>query len=291
VPFIRHLRDKRGYETTIVMHGYRPQQQGPQRTRVLYLFRSPSHVKFGRRPLDEESREALEHTHPDISFDWNALGRESAAMRAEETRDRERERDRGGRQARHAAQPPRPAPPPPRVVVEDHSTLGRALGADQAARLRAAYVDLVQRVTRRARTPEERDRLIERAQRLNPDEWPDEATVRVMAGAVEADREAILAELPSRRRGRRGGRRRDRGEENGAPGETGPAAEADDSSEIMAEEGELDATAESDALARHDGPAGDRPVDGGAGTGNDERPAGDGLPVDDELRPDGRHRS
>jgi len=62
VPFIRHARDKRGYEQTFVMHAYRP-GQGSSRARVLYLFRSPANMKVGRRALDAEVTEALEHTH------------------------------------------------------------------------------------------------------------------------------------------------------------------------------------------------------------------------------------
>jgi hypothetical protein len=203
VPFIRHTRDKRGYDTTYVIHQYRP-AQGPQRTRVLYLFRSPAHVKIGRQPLDEEIREALEHTHPDVSFDWTTLSRESAVVRSEEPRER------GPRPSR----PSRPAPPPPvqPAIAEDHSLLGRVAGAERAAKLRAAYLDLLQRIARRSRTPEERDRLTERMQRLNPDEWPDEAAVRAQLDAAQTEWAAIAAELPARRRGRRGGRNRDRPE-------------------------------------------------------------------------------
>jgi hypothetical protein len=203
VPFIRHTRDKRGYDTTYVMHQYRP-VQGPQRTRVLYLFRSPAHVKIGRQPLDEEIREALEHTHPDVSFDWITLGRESAVVRSEEPRERG---------PRGQQRPPRPSSPPPPiqpVVADDHSLLGRVAGAERASKLRAAYLDVLQRIGRRSRTPEERDRLTARIQRLNPDEWPDEATVRAQLDTAPQEWAAIAAELPARRRGRRGGRHRER---------------------------------------------------------------------------------
>ncbi len=218
MPFIRHTRDKRGYETTYVMHQYRP-VQGPQRTRVLYLFRSPSHVKVGRQPLDEEIREALEHTHPDVSFDWATLGRESAIVRSEEPRERER-----GPRGPRPPRPSPPAPPPPPTIAEDPSLLGRVAGAERAAKLRAAYLDLLQRIGRRSRTPEERDRLTSRMQRLNPDEWPDEATVRAQLDAVQAEWTAIAAELPARRRGRRGGRHRERLESTDA---ASPEADAD----------------------------------------------------------------
>src|SRR5690242_1413225 len=160
------------------MHAYRP-GQGPQRARVLYIFRTPAHVKVGRRALDPEVKEALEHTHPDLSFDWTNLPSERPAE-PPEMRDREfrrgRDRDRDRDRDRHGPRPaPRPAALAPPPVLEDESPLGRVVGAERAARLRGRYADLAQRIGRRARTPEERDRLMERLQRLNPEEWADEA--------------------------------------------------------------------------------------------------------------------
>src|SRR6187401_2790070 len=104
------------------MHAYRP-QRGPQQTRVLYLFRSPSYVKLGRKPLDDEAREALEHTHPDVSFDWNVLGREAIPPRVESHRDR------GPQRPARQAPPAAPAPQPVQVILDDHSLLGRVVGA------------------------------------------------------------------------------------------------------------------------------------------------------------------
>jgi hypothetical protein len=206
VPFIRYARDKRGYESTYVMHAYRP-GQGPQRARVLYLFRTPAHVKIGRKALEPEVMEALEHTHPDLSFDWTNLPSERP-IEPSDPRDRERDHRRSrphGRGVEAPASRPAPAPPP---VIEDESPLGRVVGAERAARLRARYTELIVRIGRRSRTPEDRDRLAERLQRLNPEDWADEAAVRAVAFTVEAEWDAIAAELPSRRRGRRGGRHR-----------------------------------------------------------------------------------
>jgi hypothetical protein len=231
VPFIRYTRDKRGYECTLVMHAYRP-TQGPQRTRVLYLFRSPSHLKIGRQALDAEVAEALEHTHPDLSFNWSALVREGVTERPE-PRTRPARPDR--RQRADVA-------PKPVLAIDDQTVLGRVAGGAEAARLRRAFTELLQRISRRARTPEDRDRLTERAQRLNPDDWPDEAAARAGLSTLEADWEAIVAELPQRRRGRRGGRRRQLERSAGADGPADPSG-------IMAEGGEFDVEATDDAGA------------------------------------------
>ena len=205
MPFIRYSRDKRGYESTVVLHAYRG-ANGPPRTRVLYLFRSPSHAKVGRRPLDAEVMEALEHTHPDLTFDWSGLTRVATVAPRFEARGRyERPANRAGRSQ---SRPQAPAPPPIPVIIEDDSALGRVLGGPEALRLRSRYSELLQRIARRARSPEERDRLMERAVRLNPDEWPDEAVTRAAASTFDADCEAVAVELPQRRRGRRGGRPR-----------------------------------------------------------------------------------
>lgn len=285
MPFIRYTRDKRGYETTYVMHAYRS-NQGPGRTRVLYFFRSPAHVRIGRSPLDEELREALEHTHPDLSFDWTALSREQAAPRFDE-RDHDRHRDRDRDRQRHgrSAPPAQPVPvPPPAVVIDDQTMLGRTLGAGHAARLRGRYAEILQRILRRSRTAEERDRLTEQTQRLNPDDWPDAEAITTAAQTIDANWDAVVAELPARRRGRRGGRRRqgERQEGAGQAGETG----APDGSAIMDGRGDTDAGAETETGGADF--AADAPGDGdGLGADPDaDGSAGDRLPIDDELRHD-----
>jgi hypothetical protein len=204
----------------MVMHVYRP-GAGPQRTRVLYLFRSPPNVRVGRRPLDPEVVEALEHTHPDLTFDWTTLLREPPPPPRPELRERSGKPNRTQRPAAAVA-----AFTPP-IVVDDQSLLGRVLGANHAVRLRTQ--ELLQRIARRATTPEQREQLTERAGRLNPDEWSNEAAVRAACRTVEQEWAAIAEELPQRRRGRRGGRHR-------AAGRLEPAVAGP--SEIMATNGE-----------------------------------------------------
>lgn len=283
MPFLRHARDKRGYETTFVMHSYRPGAgQAAGRTRLLYLFRSPSNRKVGRNLLDPEVMEALEHTHPDLTFDWQGMLRAPAQTSTEPERERggrqkpdrseradRRERAESGegrgRQDRGNAaassegrrEPPADAP---LAILEDDSLLGKTAGAAEAARMRVAYNELVQRVARRARTPEERDRLIERAGRLNPDEWPDADAITAGTATFAVDCEAIRQELPRRRRGRRGGRARDR-----EPGGSAIIEHDANELEMVGEAG-----------------ADDRGLDGGVGAGDssaadDRAAAGDPL--------------
>ncbi|HUL72592.1 MAG TPA: hypothetical protein VLT86_05785 [Vicinamibacterales bacterium] len=278
-------RDKRGYESTLVMHTYRA-SSGAQRGRVLYVFRSPSNLHIGRRALEGEVKEALEHTHPDLNFDWSALAREPGPRANFDD-------DFRPAPVRRPAPRPAGAPAPTPVVLDDQTLVGRTLGAERAARMRAQLTELLQRIARRARTPEERDRLTERAARLNPDDWADEAAIQAGARTFDADCTAIASELPRRRRGRRGGRRAAEGRQRIAGETAGPAViEADPgASGIMAEGGEDDAGAEEDGLDREDrgtfdrsddpgvGPDAEPEARGGEGADPDE-PAGNGFSGD-----------
>jgi hypothetical protein len=68
LPFLRFSRDKRGHETTALVHAFR--REGRGRPRILYWFHSPVDVKIGRSPLDEDAIRLIEERHPDLSFDW-----------------------------------------------------------------------------------------------------------------------------------------------------------------------------------------------------------------------------
>ena len=71
MPFLRVIRDKRGYETTYLMHWF--QDNGRQRSRILYAFRTPSGTRVGRDALDPGLMRQLEATNPGIPFDWKAV--------------------------------------------------------------------------------------------------------------------------------------------------------------------------------------------------------------------------
>lgn len=195
---------------------------------MLYLFRSPPNVQIGRKSLDAEVREVLEHTHPDISFDWVGLLREPMPTARPDPRDRSPRQRSQNRRDRPAGREREDAPPvtAPPIEIVDESLLGQTMGASAAAVLRARFADLNHRIARRSRTPEERDRLLEDAQRLNPDQWVDEAAIRANTADIDARWEAVAAELPRRRRGRRGGKPRE-----DAAGDTG--ADQTDAADVI----------------------------------------------------------
>jgi hypothetical protein len=206
------------------MHAYRS-ANGASRTKLLYLFRSPAHVAMGRKTLDPEVREALEHTHPDLNFDWNGLLRESPVPQRQPRVDpRERpkgrgaDRDRSGRgqdsRGPRATQAPASMPD----VPQDDTVLGQAIGAREAARVRQKYAELRVRIERRSRTPEERTRLLTTLEALSPESWSSPEAARAEVAGYFNQWEALAAELPRRRRGRRGGRSED-GAEVDDPGQ------------------------------------------------------------------------
>jgi hypothetical protein len=109
---LRFTRDKRGYETTSLVHAGR--RGGRSRPRILYWFRTPPGVKVGRPALDEAAILWIEEHNPDVEFDWPKILEAqppAAPASAEDTRNRRGRRDRP-RPAR-PPQGPRPAPPPP----------------------------------------------------------------------------------------------------------------------------------------------------------------------------------
>ncbi len=92
LPTLRFTRDKRGYETTFLVHAVR--RDGRSRERILYWFRTPPGVRVGRPALDEEAIRWIEDQNPDIEFDWPKILEAKAPPSAA---------------ARRHAGPPRPA--------------------------------------------------------------------------------------------------------------------------------------------------------------------------------------
>jgi hypothetical protein len=207
VPFLRVLRDKRGYETTYLMHWFRDGSR--QRSKILYVFRTPPGVKVGRDPIDPAVIREIEAQHPEIEFDWRALRENQqvvdtspetrrprsskAAERPEpgegrRSRKDEREKPQAPKAAERAKAEPaaeRAAsaePPEARLVVPP--TVEGATREDQLVFLLNWYLKLRERVPHRTHDPIRREALLALIERLNPEVWVGEQAIE--AGLQDA---------------------------------------------------------------------------------------------------------
>jgi hypothetical protein len=71
LPSLSFTRDHRGYEYTAVVHAGR--RNNPDEQRILYWFRTPPGVRFGRVPIDEDVIRSLEEHNPGLVFDWDKI--------------------------------------------------------------------------------------------------------------------------------------------------------------------------------------------------------------------------
>ena len=224
MPFLRVIRDKRGYETTYLMHWF--QDNGRQRSRILYAFRTPSGTRVGRDALDPGLMRQLEATNPGIPFDWKAVLADRQVI--EPTPEIRRRRPKRGEEARSAAPPAPPAPVPAPKAVDVGAPATAAVPprplvpaaiegltpGDRIAFLQHWYPLVRERVERRTSDPERHAALLSLADRMNPDGWPaEEIEARLQQAGEALER---LSHVFARRRRR--ARRRPAGE--------GPAADA-----------------------------------------------------------------
>jgi len=201
VPFLRVIRDKRGYETTYLMHWYR--EGNRQRSKILYVFRSPGGVRVGRRSLEPEVLRQLEREHPEIDFDWKAVidNQQVVEPASDQRRPRRREVPAAPRAAEPAprveAAPAQPQPPRPAVP----SAIEGATPDEQMAFLALWYPRLRERVPKRTGDPARQEALLALVERLNPENWTD--ADQIAAGLQQAA-EAIerLSHVFARRRRR-----------------------------------------------------------------------------------------
>ena len=265
---MRFTRDKRGYETTSLVHAGR--HTGRSRLRVLYWFRTPPGVKVGRPALDEDAIRWIEEHNPDIEFDWPKIlqAQPPAAPPAEDARGRRPKRDRdrsrpatprGARPAPPAA-PARPAPPQPAEAEPESSDVEpvelepmaealeqlthpeteeqldpvtmpveQTLGREQLTRLRARYAELLARIAERGGDPERVEALRAQAEALNPDTWVTDEEVRLGIESFEPKIRDLRAALGLRRRRRsRRGGRRRRGAAEQPDGTAPPEPETEE---------------------------------------------------------------
>jgi hypothetical protein len=203
VPFLRVLRDKRGYETTYLVHWFRDGNR--QRSRILYAFRTPPGVRVGRDVLDPSVVREIEEQHPDIQFDWRALleNRQVIDQAGESRRQRPKKK------------PVAVAAPPAEVVARRAEAAGEggppriavpsAIEGEtrelQLAFLGRWYPELRDRIPHRTQDPIRREALLALVERLNAAAWETEE--RVVAGLQNAA-EALqrLSRVFSKRRRR-----------------------------------------------------------------------------------------
>jgi hypothetical protein len=220
VPFLRVIRDKRGYETTYLMHLYREGHR--QRSRILYVFRSPGGVRVGRDPLEPEVLREIEAQYPDIAFDWKDVREHQQHIEmSPEPRRRKPPKREDAVAAEPEAPPPAPAPAPASSSAPAPSAgavpsaIEGATPDDQIAFLGKWYALIRERIPRRTSDPVRQEALMALAERLNPVTWTDADQIAV--GLQQAS-EALerLSRVFSRRRRR--ARRRPNDSRPASPG-------------------------------------------------------------------------
>ena len=195
MPFLRVIRDKRGYETTYLMHWYR--EGSRQRSRILYVFRTPGGVRVGRVPLEQDILRQIESSHPDIAFDWHVIRDNQQVVEPSLEPRRRRPRREEGEPA-VAAEPPAPAPepvaapaprapePPPSSPREPAipATIHGTTSDEQIVFLSEWYVIVRDRIPKRTSDPARVEALTALCERLNPAAWTD--ADQITAGLQEA---------------------------------------------------------------------------------------------------------
>jgi hypothetical protein len=166
VPFLRVIRDKRGYETTYLMHWCREGTR--QRSRILYMFRTPGGVRVGREALEADVLKQIESQHPDIEFDWSAVFHNQQVIETAAEPRRPRKRPSAESPAESAPPPPAPAP---RFTVP--SIIEGATPDEQIGFLSQWYTVIREKVPQRVQEPERQQVLLALAERLNPAAWTD----------------------------------------------------------------------------------------------------------------------
>ncbi len=217
MPFLRVIRDRRGYETTYLMHLYREGYR--QRSRILYVFRSPGGVRVGRAALDPDVLREIEARYPDIAFDWKDVRehQQHIEMSAEPRRRKPPKREEVAAVAEETAAPAQPppaqAPSPPGAVP---AVIEGATPDDQIAFLGRWYVIIRERIPKRTSDPVRQEALMALTERLNPSAWTDADQIAVGLQQATEALERLSRVFARRRRARR----RSGGARAPAPGPT-----------------------------------------------------------------------
>ena len=210
MPFLRVIRDKRGYETTYLMHWFRDGNR--QRSRVLYVFRTPGGVRVGRDPLAPEILREIEARHPDIAFEWKII-RDNQQVVEPAPEQRRRRPKSEATEAAPASPAASSSPGPPSTTPaagggDDRpkpvpSVIAGATADEQIAFLGEWYGAIRERIEKRVSDPGRRDALYALAERLNPSAWTDADQISTgLPLAAEALERLSRVFARRRRRGR-----------------------------------------------------------------------------------------
>jgi len=209
VPFLRVIRDKRGYETTYLMHLYREGQR--QRSKILYVFRTPGGVRVGRDPLEPEILRQIEAQYPDIPFNWAAV-RESQQLIETSVEPRRRRPRRDEETPVAVTAPvsvaPIAAPTLPASAAPDRIAIPAVIeGAtpDERIAFLAHWHPIIrERIPHRTSDATRQEALNALADRLNPANWTDADEITAgLQQAAEALERLSHVFAKRRRRGRR----------------------------------------------------------------------------------------
>jgi hypothetical protein len=202
VPFLRVIRDKRGYETTYLMHWHR--EGNRQRSRILYVFRTPGGVRVGRESFEPDVLRQLETEHPEITFDWKTVFANRQVVESAPEPRRPRKRKTADEESESPAPPPSAesqavaAPTRPSIP----SSLEGTSPDEQIAFLSRWYPIIRDRIPQRTSDPARQEALMALAGRLDPTAWTDADQI---AEGLSRAAEALerLSHVFSRRRRRR----------------------------------------------------------------------------------------
>lgn len=217
MPFLRVIRDKRGYETTYLMHWFR--EGSRQQSRILYAFRTPGGVRVGRAPLEPDVIQQIEARHPEIDFDWPVVLENRQVIESSPEQRRPRKR-REGRRDEEAARPApaaaaAPAPQaPPRLVVP--SRVEGETPDEQMAFLAQWYATVREQIETRIADPARREALFALCERLNPATWTDADQITAGLGPAAEALERLSHVFAKRRRRSRKKRSTDSTDKNPA---------------------------------------------------------------------------
>ena len=202
MPFLRIIRDKRGYETTYLMHWQRDGTR--QRSRILYVFRTPGGVRVGREPFDPDVQREIEARHPDIAFDWKSVFSNQQIVESAHEPRRPRKRRRGEEEAEQPAAPaPRPEAPATPAQPAIPFSLQGATPDEQIAFLIRWHPIIRERVSQRTSDPARREALLALVDRLDPAAWTDADQIAEGLSRASDALERLSRVLSRRRRKRR----------------------------------------------------------------------------------------